>query len=201
MPLIVDSTGAEVGTNLKPLAITKLKKTTIYGTYYFHSGNLTVLATAHAATVGFIYMYNPVGSAKIVRIAFLKIDSGITTALATITAPRITVEKGTFTGTPSGAVIPVSKCDSTDVANVLYISAASTGATNGTPIPIGAKLIAANATATANTNMSTKNIIKESDTKDHVLRPGEYLIIRQADNGTTADTRKAFVDMGFEEYA
>lgn len=34
-----------------------------------------------------------------------------------------------------------------------------------------------------------------------VLRSGEYLLVRQADAGTASDTRKAIVDMFFEEYA
>src|SRR3990170_894024 len=136
MPKLVNTAGTEIGTNSMPLVVSKLQKTTTYGTYYFHSGNLAVVVGAHAATVGYIYMYNPIASGKIVRIVSAKIESGMVTALATPTAPRITVERGTFTGTPSGAVIAVAKGDSTDVSNVFYISAASTGATNGTPIPM-----------------------------------------------------------------
>ena len=109
---------------------------------------------------------------------------------------------GTYTGTPSGAVIAVAKGDSTDVANVLYISAASTGATNAAPIPIGGKIVDANATGTVNTNASSVNILNVGeDATDLVLRAGEYLLVRQADAGTTSDTRKAIVDMFFEEYA
>lgn len=201
MPKLVNNAGNEVGTNALPLVVSKLQKTTTYGTYYFHSGNLTVLAAAQGATVGFIYMYNPVASGKIVRIVSLRIESGMTTAIALPTAPRITVERGTFTGNPSGAVIAVAKGDSTDVANVLYISAASTGATNGALIPIGGKIIDANATGTVNTNASSSNILNVGeDVKDIILRSGEYLCIRQADAGTAADTRKAIVDILFEEY-
>jgi len=202
MPKLVDNAGTEVGTNTNPLVVSKLKKTTTYGTYYFHSGNLTIVAAAHGATVGFIYMYNPIASGKIVRIVSCKIESGMTTALATPTAPRITVERGTFTGTPSGAVIAVAKCDSTDVANVLYISAASTGATNAAPIPIGGKIVDANATGTVNTNASSVDILKVGeDVRDLTIRAGEYLVIRQADAATASDTRKAIVDILFEEYA
>lgn len=201
MPKLVNTAGTEIGTNAMPIVVTKLQKTTKYGTYYLHSGNLTVVATAHAATVGFIYMYNPVASGKIVRCVLAKVISSMTTALATPTAPRITLERGTFTGTPSGAVIPVAKGDSVDVSNVLYISLASTGATNGTPIPIGGKLVDANATITGNTP-STESILLPvaEDISDLVLRAGEYLLVRQADNGTTSDTRKATFDMIFEEY-
>lgn len=201
MPKLVNNAGLEIGTNALPIVVSKLQKTTTYGTYYLHSGNLTIVASAHGATVGFIYMYNPVASVKLVRIVSLRIESGMTTALATPTAPRITVERGTFTGTPSGAVIPVAKVDSTDVANVLYISLASTGATNGTPIPMGGKIVDANATGTVNTNASSVDVFKVGeDVRDIVLRSGEYMVIRQADAGTTADTRKAIVDFVFEEY-
>jgi len=202
MPKLVNSAGTEVGTNTTPLVVTKLQKTTTYGTYYFHSGNLAIVATAHGATVGFIYMYNPVASGKIVRIISCKIESGMVTALATPTAPRITIERGTFTGTPTGAVIAVAKGDSTDVANVFYISAASTGATNGTPVAMGGKMVDANATGTANTNASSVMVFNVGeDVRDIVIRSGEYLVIRQADAGTTSDTRKAIVDILFEEYA
>jgi hypothetical protein len=201
MPKIVDGAGVELGTNNNPLVTAKLKKAVTYGTYYLHSGNLTVLAAAHGATVGFIYFYNPVASGKIVRIVRLKIITGMTTALATPTAPRITVERGTFTGNPSGAVIPVAKGDSTDVANVAYISAASTGATNGALIPVGGKIVDANSTGTVNTNTSETLILPEGeDTRDLILRPGEYLVVRQADAGTASDTRKAVIDVIFEEY-
>lgn len=201
MPKLVNNAGTEIGTNALPIVVTKHQKVTKYGTYYLHSGNLTVLAAAHGATAGFIYLYNPVASGKIVKIVSLRIESGMTTALAIPTAPRITVERGTFTGTPSGAVIPVAKGDSADVSNVLYISLASTGATNGTPIPIGGKIVDANATGTVNTNASSSNILNVGeDVSDLILRAGEYLVIRQADAGTTADTRKAIVDILFEEY-
>ena len=201
MPKIVNSAGIEVGTNNTPFVVTKLQKTTIYGTYYFHSGILSVAATAHAATVGFLYFYNPVSSGKIARIVSMKIETGMSTALATPTLPRITVERGSFTGTPSGAIIPVAKGDSIDVANVLHISAASTGATNGATTVMGGKLINANATATANIPSSISDIFDgNKDVKDVILRSGEYLVVRQADAGTTADTRKAIVNMLFEEF-
>src|SRR3990170_1901874 len=202
MPKLVNTAGTEVGTNTTPLVVTKLQKTTTYGTYYFHSGNLAVVAAAHGATVGYLYMYNPVASGKIVRIARLKIISGMVTALATPTAPRITVERGTFTGTPSGAQILSAKVDSLDAANVFYISAASTGATNGTPIAMGGKIVDANATGTVNTNTSEANVSPAGeDVRDITIRAGEYFLIRKADAGTTSDTRKAIVDMIYEEYA
>lgn len=201
MPRLVNLAGDPIGTNAIPIVVSKLLRTTVYGTYFFHSGNLTIVAAAHGATVGFIYAYNPVASGKLVRIVGLKIESGMTTAIATPTAPRITVERGTFTGTPSGAVIPVAKVDSTDQSNVLYISAASTGATNGTPIPMGGKLVDANATGTVNTSSSRSEIFKVGeDVRDAILRAGEYMVIRQADAATASDTRKAIVDMLFEEY-
>lgn len=201
MPQLVNVAGQPIGTNAIPIVVSKLLKTTTYGTYYFHSGNLTILAAAHGVTVGFIYCYNPVGSSKLVRLVSMKIESGMTTALATPTAPRITVERGAFTGTPSGAIIPVAKVDSADAANVFYISAASTGATNGTPVPMGGKIVDANATGTVNTNASASNIFNVGeDVRDIIIRAGEYLVIRQADAATASDTRKATVDMVFEEY-
>lgn len=201
MPVLVDEDGNEVGTNQRPIAVTKLKKTTHYGTYFFHSGVLSIAAGAHAATVGFIYLYNLVASLKKVRIVSIKIQSGMTTALATPTAPRITVEKGAFTGVPSGAQIASAKSDTADAANTFYISAASTGATNGATIPVCGKMVDANATAAVNTNSSESMALPVGeDAKDLTLSAGEYLVIRQADAGTTADTRKAIVDIIYEEY-
>jgi len=43
MPKLVNAAGTEVGTNTTPLVVTKLQKATLYGTYYLHSGNLTVV--------------------------------------------------------------------------------------------------------------------------------------------------------------
>lgn len=201
MPKIVDGVGVETGTNGNPFIVSKFKKTTTYGTYYFHSGNLAIVAAAHGATVGFLYMYNPIGSGKNIRIVSLKIISGMVTALATPTAPRVTVERGTFTGTPSGAQIASSKVDSADAANIFWITAASTGATNGTPTPMGGKIVDANATGTVNTNTSESVVIPSGeDVRDIIIKPGEYLLVRQADAGTASDTRKATVDMIYEEY-
>ena len=201
MPKLVNAAGVEIGTNALPIVVTKLQKTTKYGTYYLSPALFTIVAAAHGATVGFIYLYNPIASGKIVRIVSCTLITGMTTALATPTAPRVTLEKGTFTGTPSGAVIAVAKGDSVDVANVLYISLASTGAVNGTPIPISGKIVDANATGTVNTNSSESDLLPVGeDITDLILRAGEYLLVRQADAGTTSDTRKAMLNMIFEEY-
>src|SRR3989442_7624507 len=50
-----------------------------------------------------------------------------TAATAFPTSPRITIERVTFTGTPSGAAITPAKRDSTDAANTATLNTVSTG--------------------------------------------------------------------------
>jgi len=199
---LLDSAGNEIGTNDKPVVVAKHKKTTLYGTYYIHSGNLTILASAHGSTAGFMWVFNPLVSGKIIKIVRLDIIADMTTALATPTAPRLTVERITSTTNFSGAIIAVAKGDSTDVTNVAYVTLVSTGATITAGAAIAAAIVPANATGTVNTNPEVYNLIGEkSDVKDLVLRAGEGIVIRQADAGTTSDTRKAVINIVIEEYA
>ena len=69
------------------------------GLYRAATGAHVVLAAAQAATVGFWWLINPVGSGVAVslkRVAFMSQHGSV---LATPTSPRIMLERVTFTGT------------------------------------------------------------------------------------------------------
>src|SRR5256712_1722627 len=102
---------------------------TLQGLYYVESGNQTVLASAHAATAGFFWLINPVGSTVIVYLRAIGFVWSGTAVTAFPTSPRVTVERVTFTGTASGATLTPAKRATTDATNTATLRTASTGLT------------------------------------------------------------------------
>ena len=107
----------------------------------------------------------------------------------------------TFTGTPSGAQITPGKRDSTDPTATGSLRTAVTGMT-----PTAGATLRNFAPTSALTgigiNMPTEQVwtLQVHIDSRVVLRQNEGLVIRQADAGTTADTRVFFLDFAWEEY-
>ena len=173
----------------------------ILGSYKFESGRLTVLAAAHAATAGFFWLINPVGSAVIVYVKKLIATAAPTAVTAFPSTPRITVERITFTGTASGAAITPAKRDSTDVANVGSVRTASTGLTITAGAVIGDFSVPAVLTGVGVAVPIDQYLYEPSKDEDDqlVLRAGEGIVVRQADAGTASDTRLLLVFGAWEE--
>lgn len=169
------------------------------GVYYYSSSAFVVQAAADAATAGRCWLINPVGSAVTLKVKRILFQCQLGSALVAVTSPRITIERVTFTGTASGATIAPSKRKTSDATNVGSLRTASTGLT----LTAGAEALnflpVASATAVAyNTPVfSSFDPVSESEIE---LAAGEGLVVRQADAGTAADTRRFTVHFVVMEY-
>jgi hypothetical protein len=176
-----------------------VKRPTLTGLYFASSGILTIQAAAHGATAGFMWLINPIGSGVTLYFRKCNFTSATTTALVTISSPRVTVERMTFTGVSSAAPIAAAKRATSDATPKGLVVLATTGLTPTAGNIVSAFAVVNNQTAVG-TTQPTEQII---DTKDDdgllQLAPGEGLVWRQADAGTASDTRKANIDLKWEE--
>lgn len=175
------------------------------GMYYAHSGRLAILASAHAATAGFFWLINPVGSSVVVSVRRVDYAAGPVASTAFASLPRITVERVTFTGTASGATITPAKRDSNDSANTATVRTASTGLTLTAGATITAFLVPPTLTIGATPAgiaipVPCEDFWEPQDPEQLILRAGEGVVVRQSDNGTTADTRIATINVVWEEF-
>lgn len=164
-----------------------------------HSGRLTVAATADAATAGRLWLINPVGSAVTLALRRAELITVPTAATAFPSAPRITLERVTFTGTASGATIPPAVRDSSEQAAVGSVRTASTGLVLTAGATAYGFAIAPVLTAVG----AAVPVVQEwepSETGQLILRAGQGVVVRQPDAGTTADTRAFWVNLSWDEY-
>jgi hypothetical protein len=201
-----DPVGTEYGPIIRPIGFPSGKPgyvverdAAMLGTYFASSGRLAVLASAHAATAGFFWLINPVASGIVIRVKRLKFRESETAATAFISAPRITIEKTTFTGTSSGATITPAKRDTNDAANIGLLITASTGLTLAAGATYMAFLVSAAVTAAGIQPVVPDDYQPNTEDRMIVLRAGEGIICRQADAGTASDTRIAVVDIVWSE--
>ncbi len=169
------------------------------GVYVVNTGAHVIAAAAHAATVGFWWLLNPVGSAVLVSLRRVEFASQLGSVLATPTSPRITIERVTFTGTHSGALITVADADSVAPTPTSRLSLASTGATLAAGAVAFAFLPIASATAVGYTAAAVMDWTPDEDGQ-LVLAAGEGIVCRQPDAGTTADTRRFVTNIAYDEY-
>lgn len=169
------------------------------GVYYYNSGSLTVNASADTATGGRFWLINPVGSTVIVRvrqILFRASDAGTTVET---TAPRINVERVTFTGTASGTTVTPALRRTADAGATGSLRTASTGMTLSAGALITSfypPLIITAVGAAGPTEMKWA-----PDPDDQLdLGAGEGIVVRQPDAGTTSDTRVYNVSLIVEEF-
>lgn len=203
-----DNLDVLLSTRTKPVDIQNITGTitsrgsdfqTLTGVYYYAAGAFVVNAAADASTVGRCWLINPIGSGLTVRIKVIQFSSNMGTALAAPTSPRITVERVTFTGTASGAIIAPAKRKTTDATNIGSLRTASTGLTLTAGNMVCSFLPIASATAVGYTSSSVERF--EPDVEDRIeLEPGEGIVIRQPDAGTTADTRRFTIDIITQEF-
>ena len=164
-----------------------------------HSGRLTVGAAADAATGGRLWLINPVGSAVLIELRRVEMSSSPVAVTAFITAPRVTVERVTFTGTATGAQITPAVRDTTDSALVGSLRTASTGLTL-TAGAIAYGFVVANVLTGVGTHVPPLQEWEPAENGRLVLRAGQGVVVRQADVGTTGDTRVFAVNLAWAEY-
>lgn len=177
-----------------------LCRTKILGQHKAESGRLTVLAAAHAATAGFFWLINPVGSGVTCVLKKLMAMAVPTAITAFPSAPRVTAERVTFTGTASGAQLTAAKRDSTDANAVCTLRTASTGLTLTGGAVITSFFVPPVLTGVGVAVPAEQYLYDSTDEDDYlVLRPGEGIVFRQADAGTASDTRVIVISLSWEE--
>jgi len=164
-----------------------------------HSGNLTVQVSAHAATAGFFWIINPVGNTKNLKIRKILFRVAPTTALVCVTAPRISIERVTFTGTASGAQLTPAKIESSEPNPSGLVLTASTGLSLTAGATICAFIVTSVLTAVG-VGVSHQQELILSEDGEIILAPGEGIVCRQPDAGTSSDTRKIILNLTWEEY-
>jgi hypothetical protein len=164
------------------------------------SAALVVQAGAHAATAGFAWLINPVGSAVLAYVRAAACAFTATAATAFASGPRITGERVTFTGAASGATVGPCALDTARAANVCTFRTASTGLVLTAGNTRLTWLVPAILTAVgiAGENPPPPEYDLEGD-ELVLLRAGEGIVFRQPDAGTAADTRRLVVGVTWEE--
>ena len=172
-----------------------VREEAVLGVYRLGMAQVTILAAAQNGTsTGFLWFSVPVGTTgKKVRLRRLSVVSQHATALATPTAPRLTVTRYTFTGTASGASLTPVKVDATSAASVADLRTAVTGMTVSLVGSIGTAPIVGAVTAVGAYSPTPVHIVDPTADEDEfiVLAAGEGIVTYQDTAGTTSDTRVA----------
>jgi hypothetical protein len=156
--------------------------------YFANMSPISVLATGHTSTAGFWWLLNPV-SPNTVRLFVRRVDfvSQIGSVLATPTSPRITLERMTFTGTPSGTTVTPASALSGAPAATGTVRTTSGGITPAAGAAFHCFLPVAAMTAVGAASAEAFEYYPDAPIE---LAPGEGIVARQADNGTSGDTRR-----------
>ena len=197
------------------LYVAELENETFLGCY--RSELLATIAAAAQTinTGGFFWGFNPPTSGTIVRIERIGFQVAQTTSVAAgfPSAPRIGFYKFTYTGTPTGAAVATSglvsiqggKFDTNFPTAVLDWRSAITGATCVYGMPMFTTMAAAipivgTVTTSQFAGFVTDNDYQPRDSEyEHVIRPGEGIVLFQPEAGSTGDTRRAVARIIWEE--
>lgn len=211
---IRDGSGNLLGVAGNPLIISNNEGETFIGAY---QAELIATVAASAQTIntgGFFWGFNPPTSGKIVRIERLGFQVGITTSVAAgfPTAPRVGFFKFTYTGTPSGAAVATSgtastygKFDTNYDAPVLDWRSAITGATCTylqclfSTIAPAIGVVGTVTTAQVTGGVTDNEYQPRESEYEHVIRPGEGIVLYQPEAGSSSDTRKCTARIFWEE--
>lgn len=167
------------------------------GVYIGHSGLLSVSATAHGATAGFLWLINPIGNTKLAALRRIELDQMGVAAAAAIT--RLTAERITFTGSFTGGQITPSKTDTTQPGNTALLCTNTTGLA----VTAGAVMYGFLTMGIITAAGVAEPVISSWDPNEDgepVIRPGEGVVIRQPDAGVATDPRRAVVNLAWEEW-
>ena len=170
----------------------------------------TVLASAHAANAGFLYLFNPNASQMVALryVEFIQLPSAVT---AMPTLPRITLERFTATGSAgTGAVTPSRRVRTSQNNEAADASAAATLYTSSTGLTVTAgelehafvvrPVLILYAASTQAEPAVNPMIYRPDEDEQLILASLEGVLMRQADAGTTSDSRKVITTWCWEEY-
>lgn len=211
LPLDTGNTGKKVRTRTRVIGADTVHehvfiqefKALVLGTYRAGLAQQTVQASAQNGTsTGFIWIHVPTAiSGKSARLRRIRVDTQHSTALATPTAPRLTVVQFTFTGTASGAQVTAIENDRLGPAAILDLRTAVTGLTPTLVGSIGVAGIVGAVTAVGAYAPGWIDVIDPASDEDSwpVIAPGEGYVIYQDVAGTASDTRKINISMLWDE--
>jgi hypothetical protein len=170
------------------------------GAYYVHSRLLSISFGANTTTGGLVWLVNPTNSTLSGFVKKWRAQFTPTAVTAFASAPRVTVERFTFTGAPTGTTFTAALRWSNDAAPQLTCRGANTGMTITPGATIAAWFTPIVLTAVG-VSMPVEQLTFDQHDDDDllILRPGEGIVSRQADAGTALDTRKLMIDGEWEE--
>lgn len=213
--IVGGTSGVKANTSAEgALYVTELESETFLGTYQAELIATVASSAQTANTGGFFWGVNPIGSGKIVKIERMGFQAGPTTAVAAgfPTAPRIGLTKFTFTGTASGATVATNgtastqgKFDSTYPAPVFDWRSAITGLTCTHLQMLFSTLVPAIPIVGTVSTSQIMGICNDNEYQpreseyEHIIRPGEGIVLFQPEAGSTSDTRKVTARVFWEE--
>lgn len=175
----------------------------VVGVYTGSSGVLTVPATVHnGTTTGFLWLYNPVGSAIKMQVSRIIYDMQFIALAVDLLGGELRLSRFTFTGVNSGTKVTPMKRDSTDAANVgeLATSWATAVATLvATRIGVHYPTMDLVTGGAGHWNPHRADLRPVNDNEEPVLRAGEGLVFWHAVAVTTAN-RRLIINTSWDEF-
>lgn len=175
----------------------------ILGRYYFNHALQSVQASAYnGSTTAYWWLENP-GTGS-VRARLRKFEIAITDIgeADMLTAPRLQLSIGAYTGTATGTPLAVAKHRATDNANVANMRTTSAGWTPTVGNPVWGTVVPPLRLTTSGLIQYTQVVTFDPwDEDDFIdLGSGEYAALWQPDAGTASDTRRFSVWGEWDEY-
>lgn len=184
----------------------------VAGVYAMNSTVQSVAASAQNGTsTGFGWFYLLADATKSVRIRRLTLKFNTSAATPTMpTIPRIGLTRFTYEGTAAGASFTVHKiAPATQPDAAFDLRSAVTGLTVTLAAadkalaiaPVPPFILAGTAADIVLANYDVQHIVPPSAPEDEwpVIAPGNGVALWQMDNGTTADIRRFFFEMVWDE--
>lgn len=211
LPLDSGNTGKNVRTQTRSVGgetvhehfFVPVSERSIVGNHKFSSGVLTVPNAVHnGTTTGFLWIFNPVGSAIKMSIKRLSYKVNFTALAVDLLCGELRTSRFTFTGTASGAQITTIKRASADAAAVGQVRTASTGLTCSLVGTAHSNLYPTMDLATGGAghwNPAISEWSPDSEGGEIVLAAGEGLVVWHA-VAVTASNRRLIIDGAWDEF-
>jgi hypothetical protein len=168
--------------------------------YMVQSGVHTLLnATGHTGASGFWYLYNPLASGKRVYVKRVVLRAATTTALITLTAPRIGVTRFSYTGTITATAIAPAKMESSEATPTALPVTGGMGTAVMTAGATCTSFIIGGAMTAVGAGMIAEQQYNALTGEELILVEGEGLSFNQMDASTGSDTRVCCFTVVWEE--
>lgn len=201
LPLDTGNTGKKKRTQTRTVGadsvhedfVIPITSRSVLGSYRVSSGVLTVPAAVHnGTTTGFLWLYNPVGSAVKMAVSKIIFKTNFTALAVDLLVGKLETSRFTFTGVNSGTQRTPAKRDSTDAAAVgqattTWATAVATlGAEIESTLYQTMDLVTGGA---GHWNPYIDEIKADKESDEIILRAGEGIVVWHAAAVTTANRR------------